>query len=60
MKRSNSNEAIIFSEKDRAEIAQPHDDAVILSLKINTHRVHRVLIDTGSSADVMYYVKMNE
>jgi hypothetical protein len=49
-----SNEAIIFSKKDEAEIAQPHDDAVVLSLKINTHRVHRVLIDTGSSADVMY------
>ena len=33
---------------------RPHDDAIVLSLKLNTHRVKRVLVDTGSSADILY------
>jgi hypothetical protein len=45
-KRPRPDEEITFFEKDGARIAQPHDDALVLSLKINTHRVRRVLIDT--------------
>jgi hypothetical protein len=32
----------------------PHDDVIVLSLKINTHRVKRVLVYTGSSVDIQY------
>jgi hypothetical protein len=54
-KRPRPEEAITFSEKDGTGVSQPHDDALVLSLKINTHRVRRILIDIGSSADVMYF-----
>jgi hypothetical protein len=53
-KRSRPDEIIAFSEKDRGDVQGPHDDAIILSLKINTHRVKMVLVDTGSSADILY------
>jgi hypothetical protein len=46
-KRLRSNEAITFSEKDGVGIAHPDDDTLILSLKINTHRVRQTLMDTG-------------
>jgi hypothetical protein len=47
-------EPICFSSRDREGITGPHDDAIVLSLKINVHRVERILIDTGSSADILY------
>jgi hypothetical protein len=53
-KRLRSDDIISFSEKNRGDVQGPHDDAIVLSLKINTHRVKRVLIDTGSSADILY------
>lgn len=53
-KRSRSEEAISFSEKDFQGITWPHDDPVVLKLKIGEHRVKRVLVDTGSSADILY------
>jgi hypothetical protein len=54
-KRSRPEEAITFSEKDGTGVSQSHDDALVLSLKINTHRVRRIIVDTESSADVMYF-----
>jgi hypothetical protein len=53
-KRLRSDDIISFFEKNRGDVQGPHDDAIVLSLKINTHRVKRVLIDTGSSADILY------
>ena len=48
------DEAICFSEKDGEGVVQPHDDAVVLALKMGTYRVRRVLVDTSSSADILY------
>jgi hypothetical protein len=53
-KRLCSDDIISFSEKDRSDVQGPHDDAIVLSLKINTHRVKRVLVDTGSSTNILY------
>ena len=53
-KRPRDGEIISFSEKDQGTVQGPHDDAIVLSLKINAHRVKRILIDTGSSADILY------
>jgi metal-dependent hydrolase (beta-lactamase superfamily II) len=35
-------------------VEDPHDDAIVLSLKVNNHRVKRVLVDTGGSANILY------
>jgi hypothetical protein len=53
-KRPRPEKIIAFSEKDRGDVQGPHDDVIVLFLKINTHRVKRVLVDTDSSADILY------
>lgn len=61
-KRSRAAEVISFSKKDQGDIIGPHDDPIALNLKIETHRVKRILIDTRSLADILYlsvFKKMN-
>jgi hypothetical protein len=53
--RPHLEEIITFSEKDSTGVSQPHDNALILSIKINAHRIRRILVDTGSLADVIYF-----
>ena len=44
---------IIFSPVDSTRTLQPHQDALILSLEIGDFDVRRILVDPGSSADLM-------
>jgi hypothetical protein len=53
-KKTKIEETISFSEKDRDDVEGSHDDVIVLSLKINFHRVNRVLVDIGSLADILY------
>ena len=46
---------ISFSDKDSARTQHPHDDALVIIPLINETNVKRVLVDLGSSTDVMYY-----
>jgi hypothetical protein len=59
-KISHPEKIITFSKKDGIGVSQPHDDVLILSLKINTHHVRHILVDTRSSADVMYFDAFNK
>ena len=57
---------ISFTEEDWGDVRFPHDDPIVLSLKIGTrttqnrrfaeldYLMDRILVDTGSSADVLY------
>ena len=45
---------IIFSERDTRSIRQPHDDPLVIMLRVEEFNIHRVLIDNGSSADIIY------
>ncbi|XP_062177089.1 uncharacterized protein LOC133882022 [Alnus glutinosa] len=47
-------QVIGFSDDDYAGVSLPHTDALVLSLEIANHKIHRVLVDTGSSADILY------
>ena len=38
-----------FSDKDKAGTIQPHDDALVVTLKIGGYDVRRVLMDQGSA-----------
>ena len=49
------NPVIHFSEDDARRLHHPHDDALVVSLKIGDYNMHRVLVDNGSSADILYY-----
>ena len=43
-----------FSEKDKVGTTQPHDDALLITLKIGGYDVKRVMVDRGSAAEIMY------
>lgn len=47
-------EPIAFKDEDLEETTQPHDDALVVTTRINGFIVKRVLVDQGSGAEVMY------
>ncbi|XP_021848029.2 uncharacterized protein [Spinacia oleracea] len=44
---------IEICELDSGRVATPHDDPLVVEIKISNMRVKRILIDTGSSSDIM-------
>ena len=44
-----------FSEEDARRLHHLHDDALVVSIRVGDYNVHWVLIDNGSSADILYY-----
>ena len=53
--RSTDKQAIIFTDEDAKRIHHPHDDAIAITLFIADYTTRRVLVDNGSSADILYY-----
>ena len=45
---------ILFSKEDARGVKQPHDDPLVIMLMIEGFNTRRVLIDNGSSADIIY------
>ena len=45
--------ALSFSEEDKVGTIQPHDDALVVTLKIEGYDVKRVLVDQGNGAEIM-------
>ena len=43
-----------FSEEDKIGTTQPHDDALMITLRIGDYDVKRVMVNGGSAAEVMY------
>ena len=43
-----------FTDADKLGTIQPHDDALVVTLRIGGYDVKRVMIDQGSAADIMY------
>ena len=43
-----------FSNKDKIGTIQPHDDALVITLRIWGYDVKRVMVDQGSAAEIMY------
>ena len=44
-----------FLEEDARRLHHPHDDALVVSIRIEDYNMQRVLVDNGSSADILYY-----
>ena len=53
--RTTGEQAITFINKDAARIHHPHDDAIVITLLIADYTTRRVLVDNGSSANILYY-----
>ena len=49
-----------FSEEDVRRLHHPHDDALIVSIRVGDYNMHRVLVDNGSSADILYYLAFQQ
>ena len=43
-----------FSDEDKLGTLQPHDDALVVMLRIDGYNMKRVLVDQGSAVEVMY------
>ncbi|XP_065623374.1 uncharacterized protein LOC136064888 [Quercus suber] len=43
-----------FSDEDKMGTIQPHDDALVITLRIGGYDVKRVMVDQGSAVEIMY------
>ena len=43
-----------FSDDDKVGTIQPHDDALVVTLRIMVYDVKKVLVDQGSAVEIMY------
>ena len=60
--RVSATPLIGFLEEDKQGTLQPHNDALVVTLKIGGYDVKRVLVDQGSAVEVMYpdlYKRLN-
>ena len=43
-----------LSNEDKLGTIQPHDDALVVTLRIGRYDVKRVMIDQGNAVEIMY------
>ena len=55
-KRAKMNVPLVlsFSDADKQRTIQPHDDTLVVTLRICGYDMKKVMIDQGSAADIMY------
>ncbi|GFZ01188.1 hypothetical protein Acr_14g0008230 [Actinidia rufa] len=46
---------VTFSRAELERVQHPHSDPLVVQLRIGGYDVKRILVDTGSSVEVMYY-----
>ena len=44
-----------FSEENARRLHHPHNDTLIVSIRVKDYNMHRVLVDNGSSTNILYY-----
>ena len=53
--KTTNEQAITFTDEDAIRIHHPHDDVIVITLLIADYTTRRVLVDNGSSTDILYY-----
>ena len=53
--RTTDEQSITFTDEDAIRIHHPHDDVIVITLLIADYTTRRVLVDNGSSTDILYY-----
>ena len=43
-----------YSDEDKVGTIQPHDNTLVITLRIGEYDVKRVLVDQGSGVEIMY------
>ena len=51
-----NNPVIGFTEEDAKCLYHPHDDVLVVSILVGNYNTHRVLVDNGSSTNILYYL----
>ena len=49
-----------FLEEDARRLHHSHDDALVVSVRVGDYNVHRMLVDNGNSADILYYLAFQQ
>ena len=52
--KMNFHPTLSFSKEEKIRNTQPHDDALLITPRIGDYDVKRVMVDGGSTAEVMY------
>ena len=52
--KMNFHPTLSFSKEDKIRNTQPHDNALLITLRIGDYDVKRMMVDGGSTAEVMY------
>ena len=50
-----NNPVIGFTEEDARCLYHPHDNALVVSIRVGDYNTQQVLVDNGSFADILYY-----
>ena len=53
-KKPRLNTAITFSDSDLEGCQHPHDDPLVIRVVVANKKIHRVLVDNGSLADIIF------
>ena len=53
--KTEATNVMSFSDKDLEWIYCPHNDALVITLRVKDFDVKWILIDQGSSCEIMYY-----
>ena len=52
--KTNIPRMLSFSDADKQGTIQPHDDALVVTLRIGGYDIKRVMVNQGSAAEIMY------
>ncbi|KAL5578951.1 hypothetical protein UlMin_011393 [Ulmus minor] len=54
-----SNDPIVFTEDEARGLWNPHTDAIVVTLRIARRKVFQILVDNGSSTDILFKSTFN-
>lgn len=54
------NPVIRFTKENARRLHHPHDDALVVSIRVGDYNTYRVLVNNGSSADILYYLAFQQ
>ncbi|XP_075673829.1 uncharacterized protein LOC142643167 [Castanea sativa] len=60
LKQRRTNQDIFFSKEDARGVRQPHKDPLVIALTMEGFNTKRILVDNGSSADIMYLLTFQQ